>query len=100
MLNRIGKLALKTLLSGNGCFERSRVIKDVGPEAFDYGLLIGHEDSMLLRDETADIFITCLHVGIEEFLGALYFLLFLDTGETPIGDKHLKLLKRRSFLSS
>ena len=58
----IGKLALKTLLSGDPLLQRSEVIKEVGPDAFDYGLLIGHEDAhMLIKDETADIFVTFPH---------------------------------------
>ena len=40
----IGKLAYDTLLSGNPLLQRSRVLAEVGPDAFDYGLLIGHED--------------------------------------------------------
>ena len=40
----VGKLALKTLLSGDPLLNRSDVIKEVGEYAFDYGLLIGNED--------------------------------------------------------
>ena len=60
----VGKLALKTLLSGNPLLQRSVVIKEVGPDAFDYGLLIGHEDFRLIRDETANIFVTFPHRSI------------------------------------
>ena len=53
----IGKLALETLLSGNPLLRRSDVMNKVGKDAFDFGLLIGHEDAhRLIRDETADIF--------------------------------------------
>ena len=79
VLKSIGKLALKTLLSGNPLLQRSEVIKQVGSDAFDYGLLIGHEDAhRLIVDETADIWVTFPHRTIQEFLGALYFLLMLD----------------------
>ena len=47
-ITKIGKLAFKTLLSGNPLLQRSQVIKDVGPDAFGYGLLIGHEDFRLI----------------------------------------------------
>ena len=59
VITAVGKIAFHTLLTGNPLFRRSKVIEDVGPNAFDYGLLIGHEDGQrLLRDETADILIT------------------------------------------
>ena len=70
----IGNLALKTLLSGNPLMKRTDVIREVGDDAFDYGLLIGHEDFRLIRDETADIFVTFPHRSILEFLGAFYFV--------------------------
>ena len=78
----IGKLALETLLSGNPLLQRSQVIKDVGPDAFDYGLLIGHEDFRLIRDETADMFITFPHRSVQEFLGAFYFIMMLNEGQS------------------
>ena len=80
-ITNIGKLAFETLLSGNPLLRRSQVTKDVGPDAFDYGLLIGHEDFRLIRDETADIFVTFPHRSIQEFLGAFYFILMLNAGE-------------------
>ena len=58
------------------------MINDVGPDAFDYGLLIGHEDFRLTRDETADIFVTFPPRSIQEFLGAFYFIMMLNTGES------------------
>ena len=82
VLVSIGKLALKTLLSGDPLLRRSEVIKEVGPDAFDYGLLIGHEDAhMLIRDETADIFVTFPHRSIQEFLGSLYLIWMLNKGK-------------------
>ena len=81
-ITNLGKLALFTLLSGNPLLQRSRVIKVVGPDAFDYGLLIGHEDFRLIPDESADIFITFPHRSIQEFLGAFYFIMMLDAGSS------------------
>ena len=50
---------------------------------FDYGLLIGHEDAhRLIRDETADIFVTFAHRSIQEFLGAFFFVLSLNEGQS------------------
>ena len=83
ILKRIGKIAFKALLSGNPLLQRSEVIDEIDEEVFDYGLLIGHEDAYrLIRDETADIFITFPHRSIMEFLGALYFVLMLSNKTT------------------
>ena len=82
VLRLVGKLALQTLLSDDPLLRRSSVIKEVGSEAFDYGLLIGHEDAhRLIRDETADILVTFPHRTIQEFLGVLYFVIMLDEGQ-------------------
>ena len=82
VLKRIGKLALDTLLSGNPLLRRSEVLIKVGAEAFDYGLLIGHEDFRLIRDETADIYVTFPHRSLQEFLASFYFILMLSEGAT------------------
>ena len=61
-------------MSAKSLIQRSDVIKEVGDDAFDYGMLIGHEDAhRLLRDETADLFVTFTHRSIQEFLGAFFF---------------------------
>ena len=82
VLTLIGSLALKTLLSGNPLMKRSDVIREVGDDAFAYGLLIGHKDFRLIRDETADILITFAHRSILEFLGSFCFIQKLNDGQT------------------
>ena len=83
VITAVGKIAFHTLLTGNPLFRRGEVIEGVGPDAFDYGLLIGHEDGhMLVRDETADILITFPHRSLQEFLGAFYFIQALNKGES------------------
>ena len=63
-------------------FEKRDVVKEVGQDVFDYGLLIGHEDvDKLIRDETADIFVTFPHRSLWEFLGAFFFVRMLDKGQ-------------------
>ena len=99
----IGKMALKTLLSGNRMLKRTDVIQEVGPDAFDYGLLIGHEDFRLIRDETSDIYVTFPHRSIQEFLGAFYLICELHKGsqiETVLGtdEKNLIFMKNPLFL--
>ena len=95
VLKFLGKLALQTLLSGNPLLRRSQVIEEIGSDAFDYGLLIGHEDCRLIRDETADIYVTFPHRSIQEFLGALYFCVILDDGQKI--EKKLKKRTRKSI---
>ena len=80
MLRSVGKIAFDTLLVSNPLLKRSDVVREVGNEAFDYGLLIGPEDFRLIRDEIADIFLTFPHRSLQEFLGAFYFILMLNYG--------------------
>ena len=81
-LKLLGKLALETLLSNKPLMRREKVIREVGSDAFDYGLLIGHEEAhRLIRDETADIFVTFPHMTIWEFLGSFWFVCRLCNGE-------------------
>ena len=77
----VGKLAWQTLLSGNPMFRKEEVIREVGAEVFEWGLLIGDEDPEGLSDETADILVTFAHRSIQEFLCAFYFILSLSEGE-------------------
>ena len=83
MLRSLGKLAWETLLSGKPLTKRSEVIKEAGPEAFDYGLLIGNEDFRIIKDEACDILVTFPHRTIQEFLAAFYLLLMLSEGRSP-----------------
>ena len=90
----IAKLALKTLLSGNPLLQRSYVIQEVGPDVFDYGLLICHEDAhILLQHVTADILVTFPHRSLQEFLGCFFFLWMIDKGkeiQSLLGENCLK----------
>ena len=83
LLKSLGKLALETLLSENPLLKRKEVIAEVGKEAFDYGLLIGHEDAFrFIPDETADVFVSFPHRTILEFLGSFCFVWRLNEGES------------------
>ena len=79
----VGKLALQTLISGDAFMRRMDIRKEVGAEAFDYGLLIGHTDAhTLIRDDTADIYVTFPHRSIQEFVGAFCLVQLLNEGKT------------------
>ena len=78
IVRSVGKLAYEMLLSENYLLKRSDIIREVGQLAFDIGLFIGHEDFRLIRDETADIFVTFPHRSLQEFLGAFYFIFMLN----------------------
>ena len=82
VLQKVGKLAFQCLLSGNYLFKRHEVLSVVGEDAFEYDFLIGHEDFRLLRDETADIYISFNHYTLQEFLGAFHFLSVMNEGTT------------------
>ena len=82
-MKALGKLAFESLLTRNFLFTKRQILTAVGPEAYDYGLLIGHEDAhRLIKDETADIFVTFAHRSIQEFLGAFFFVLSLNEGQS------------------
>ena len=80
LIKKLGKLAWETLKSGNGLLRRSHVIKEIGEEAFEYGLLIGNEDFRLVGHDIADILVTFPHRTLQEFLGSYYFVLRLGEG--------------------
>ena len=81
VLKKLGKLAWETLKSGDLFFQRSKIIQELGEDAFDYGLIIGNEDFRLVCEEEADIVLTFVHRTIQEFLGSFYFVLMLSEGE-------------------
>ena len=100
ILMLIGELAFDTLLSGHPMFQRKKVTSKVGMYAFDYGLLIGHEDAhKLFRDETADIYITFPHQSLQEFLGAFYFVgMMHQNAGTFVTDERKKILLANPLL--
>ena len=75
---RIGKVAFEAFTGQNSFMKRSDILEKVGPDAFDYGLLIGHEDFRLIGQDTADILITFAHRTILEFLGSFYLVSIMN----------------------
>ena len=94
-MRSVGKLALKTLVADYPFMQRSQVIEEIGEEAFDYGLLIGQEDFRLIRNDATDIIITFSHRSLQEFLGALFFILALGEGESV--ESTLGLVRNQYF---
>ena len=79
----VGKVALDMLKSGKAGLLKRNVICDAGPEAFEYGLLIGSEiTDTLFPDETADITISFPYRSVQEFLGAFHFIQKLNDEES------------------
>ena len=74
----VRRLAWDTLLSNNALFEKSRVHREVGEDAFHYGFLIGDQD--MIGDVKSDIYVTFLHRNIQEFFGTFFFVLLLNQG--------------------
>ena len=82
LLEKVGKLSLKTLKSRDCLLQRNEVMNLVGEEAFECGLLTGYDDFRLIAHPTKDILVTYPHRTIEEFLGAFTFVRTLDAGAT------------------
>ena len=101
VLKRVGKVAWKMWKSGKGWAKKSEILKEVGEDAFEIGLLIGHRDYRLSRDETADILITFPHQTILEFLGSYGFLHILNEGDSieSLFDNEQERYKVMQYLS-
>ena len=82
-LSRIGTLAYDILLNQKPWYKRGEVIRIIGDDAFEFGILIGHEDFRLMTDPTSDIFIMFPHRTIQEFLGSFHMTKSLNLSEGP-----------------
>ena len=85
VIQKIGKVAFETLISGNSDLQRSNIIRKIGGDAFNYGLIIGHEKHTSSEGRAGDIHVTFLEKGIQYFLGAFYFMQMLSSGENLQG---------------
>ena len=79
MLQRMGRIAFKTLIYGS-TLERSNLIEELGGDAFNYGIIVGHENVELTVD--GKISVTFLEKGMQDYLGALCFINMLDNGKS------------------
>ena len=99
-LNKLGKLALDVLLGKKKVANRKKdVLKEIGKNAFEYGILIGsqeYEDDRFL-DEDYDIFVFFPHKTIQEFLAAKYFISQISSKEISckdlLGNKTIGFMK-------
>ena len=74
VLMSLGRLALQTLLSGNSLLQRSQIVREVGENVFDYGLLIGQDDFSWTGNMTADILVTFPHRSLQEVSWGIFIL--------------------------
>ena len=91
VLKRTSKIAWRMLKSGQGWAKQDDVIKEMGDDAFQFGLMTGHKGFELSRHETADMQLTFGHITIQEFMGSLGFLQLIDEGDSLdllLGDDH------------
>ena len=72
VLKRVGKVAWEMLDSSTNFAKHSEVIREVGGDAFEYGLFAGHKDIRLAASETKDIFVVFIHQTVQVFLGAFH----------------------------
>ena len=82
VLRKIGQLAFKTFEAKQAWFQRSEIVSLIGEDAFEYGLLIGHEDFRLVGHETADVVVTFAHRSLEQFLSAFYITQRFSAGDS------------------
>ncbi len=85
-LVQLGKLALKGLTQGRLLYQKSELEKEVGKDAFYFGIIIGHQDGKVIRDLSADCTVSFLHQSIQEYLAALYMVDELEWSDRQIED--------------
>ena len=75
-LLKIGKIAYHSLVTNKKTYRRREILKEVGPQAFHYGILIGTDEYEGCRHmpENADVFVDFPHKSIQEYLAAKYFI--------------------------
>ena len=76
-----------------GYYDREALIHEVGREAFDSGLLIGHDDDYGLLTQDADICVTFAHALIGWLFNAFFFSRVLGHCETISGFQFSEFFK-------
>ena len=75
VLKKLGPLALQMLLSQTYPGFKSQVIREVGKDAFDLGILVGEEGYFnLVKNNSGDMSLSFLDTAIKQFLGAYHFI--------------------------
>ncbi len=88
VLLKIGKIAFQGILTNKVAFKKRKILDQVGPDAFAYGILIGsdeYEGNRFLNENT-DIFVFFAHKSIQEYLAAKYFIHQLSTTDSTVSD--------------
>ncbi len=73
-LSLLGKFALKMLEKGKTLFKSSEIEREVGKDAFQYGIIIGFKSRKIVEVLEADIEVCFLHETIQEFLAAKFII--------------------------
>ncbi len=69
---KLGKMARRGLERGELLYKTSDIEKEVGKEAFHFGIIVGYKDRRIIRDLSADFWVCFLHRSIQEFLAAKF----------------------------
>ncbi len=85
-LVQLGKLALKGLEQGRLLYQKRELEREVGKDAFHFGIIIGYKDRSIIHDLGADGTVSFLHQSIQEYLAALYMVDELEKSDRRIGD--------------
>ncbi len=100
VLLKIGKIALDGLMSGQAACRKSDIEKQVGQDAFQYGIIIGADEFQGRRflNENADVFVYFAHKSIQEYLAAKLFVREIHENNKNIirliGEHNLEFLQR------
>ncbi len=85
-LVQLGKLALKGLQQARLLYQKSELEKEVGKDAFRFGIIIGYQDKRVIHDLSADCTVCFLHKSIQEYLAAFYVSEELQRSDRRIED--------------
>ncbi len=69
---KFGQIAFESLGDDSNVFNSGHITSLVGPEAFDYGLIIGAVDRTMVFCDHGDVKVSFLHRSLQEYLAAHY----------------------------
>ncbi len=80
-LSLLGKFALKMLEKGKTLFTSSEIEREVGKDAFQYGIIVGFKSRKIVEILNADIEVCFLHETIQDFLAAKFIINELENSD-------------------
>ncbi len=72
LVSKFGQIAFECLTDGSNLCSASDIRNLVGPDAFEYGLIIGSVDRSMMLGDHDDLKVSFLHRSLQEYLAARY----------------------------